>query len=426
MNPTEIQNPEKAEKSFWFGFGSPVALGVFRILGCTWLLVNLILLSFDFTAWFTERGFVPIAINDRANPPIQPEFTIGKFPIQIPFSIPRINLLEHVTDPRVTLAFWILVMVATALTLIGYKTRISSIVMAVGIVTIQHRNILILHGGDTVMRLTALYIALAPSGAACSLDRIIDLWTGRQKGPPREVSLWPQRIIQFNLALIYFTTWWYKMDGSHWRDGTAVWYTSRLREFFRFPYPNFIHSLAISRPLSFATVVIELSMGTLVFYRPLRKYVLLGGLFLHATIEYTMNIPMFSVAICSMYICFYEGEEITAWAARIKFWITRHFPRAKRTVRGPEGTTFDLDRLAAIEACHPFADVTYETGDGPGMTMLNGNGQKTFWLDPIAKPIGGLPFLWKKLVIASLIEKSNVKKSDEPIKTQRGQKPGHL
>lgn len=414
MPAIETHSAPKAEQSFWFGFGSPVAMGVFRILGCTWLLFNLFLLSFDFTAWFTERGFVPLAINDRANPPIDSVFTIGNFPIHIPFAIPRINLLENVADPRLTLAIWVVLIIVTFLTLIGYKTRLNSILMAIGIVTIQHRDILILHGGDTVMRLTALYIALAPSGAACSLDRIIDLWKGRQKGAPREVSLWPQRLIQFNVALVYFTTWWYKMDGSHWRDGTAIWYTSRLREFYRFPYPHFIKSLAVSRPLSFATILIELSLGTIVFYRPARKYVLLGGLFLHATIEYTMNIPLFSVAICSMYICFYDGEEITAWAARIKFWIVNHFPRTRRVIQSPEGTSFDPARLAAIEACHPFADVAYETGSGHRLSILNGKNQPTQWFDPVAKPIGVIPFLWKKLVIASIVEKTNVKKGKQP------------
>ncbi len=363
---------------------------------------------------------MPLALNDKANPPIYPGFNIGKISVHVPFSIPRINLLEHVTDPKVTLLFYIALVVVTIMTLVGYKTRFSSIAMAVGVVTLQHRNILILHGGDSVQRITALYIALAPSGAACSLDRILDLWKGKQKGPPRRVSLWPQRIIQFNLALIYFTTWWYKMDGNNWRNGTAIWYTSRLKEFYRFPYPDFIRSLAVSRVLSYTTLAIELSLGTLVFYKPARKYVLLGGLLLHATIEYTMNIPLFSVSICSMYICFYEGEEISAWATRVRYWIEDHWPKTRRIVKCPEGMTYQPEKLAAIEACHPFAQVSYETGEGPALKILNGAGKPVGWFDPVAKPVGAIPFLWKKLVRASLTLQSD--SQPEESSTKKGRK----
>ena len=46
---------------------------------------------------------------------------------------------------------------------IGMHVNGSSRWLRLGIVTLHHRNGLILHGGDTVMRIGALYIAMAPA-----------------------------------------------------------------------------------------------------------------------------------------------------------------------------------------------------------------------------------------------------------------------
>ena len=50
------------------------------------------------------------------------------------------------------------------------------------------------------------------------------------------------------------------------------------------------------------------------FFRPLRKYVLIAGILMHGYVEYSMNIPLFSYLMVSTYICFYDGEEISAWS----------------------------------------------------------------------------------------------------------------
>ena len=176
--------------------------------------------------------------------------------------MPRVNLLSNVTDTRITFAFYVLIILSAITTTLGLWTRVSSIILALGMVTLQHRNILILHGGDTVLRLAAIYIAIAPSGAACSLDRIIALWKGEKSALPARVSLWPQRIIQYNVALIYFTTWWLKMDGHRWRNGTAVWFPSHLNEFHRFWVPSFIQSAPLTMFFTYATLAVELCLGT--------------------------------------------------------------------------------------------------------------------------------------------------------------------
>jgi len=374
LSMNQVTNPEKnvsfwgEVNEYWFGFGSATTLGIFRILASTVIFFNLILISFDFGTWFSEQGFVPLRTNDQANGILDTAFTFFGHNFTLPFVFPRLNLLANVTDTRVTLIFYIITAIAAFLTIFGLWTRLSSIVMAVGFVSLQHRNILILHGGDTVLRLCALYIAIAPSGAACSLDRIIGLWRGTIEKGRAMVSLWPQRLVQFNVALIYFTTWWLKMDGDHWRGGTATYYVLRLNEFHRFWVPAFMKAPGLSHLFTYMTVATELAMGTFVFYKPARKWVLLAAIGMHLSIEYSMNIPMFAFSIIAMYITFYEGTEIDAWAIRVGAKLKEKWNPASLEVQLPAGQKMKLNPSIALAAADPFRLITYEPGESEDWT----------------------------------------------------------
>jgi hypothetical protein len=298
--------------NWWFGKGSPVTMAVFRILMGTVALANLAMMLPFFDAWFTERGYVPLRI------------------VKIYFGEdPRLNLIAGVTDPRITYAFYLLVMLAALLTTVGLWTRVSSIVLALGYITLHHRNPMILHGGDLMLRISLMYIALMPAGAAVSLDRLIALKRGKAPPVPAPVSLWPQRLMQYQIALVYLTTMWHKSRGHYWIDGSATWYPMHLNEFDRFWLPAFLTDNPLMVKIStWGTLAVELSLGTLVFYRPLRNWVLLAGLGLHAFIEYAFNIPLFAFTMVATYVNFFDGEEISAFGKRVSAWLARLGVRA--------------------------------------------------------------------------------------------------
>lgn len=291
-----------------FGWGSPVTMGVFRLIIGTLCFVNFAMIAIFFEDWFTEKGYVPIRATERWSG-----------------DLVRFNLLDGVTDTRITALVYGLTMLAALMTAAGLITRVSSIVLYLLVVTLHHRNPLILHGGDTVLRCACLYVALAPSGAAVSLDRLLKL--RKNPGLPLpQVSLWPQRLVQLQVAIIYFTTVWHKWFGNWWKEGIATWFPANLREFDRFPVPEFVDRQPFIAITTYGTLLIELALATLVFYKPFRKWVLLGGLLLHGGIEYRMNIPLFAFLMCSLYIAFYEGEEVAGWWDRLKARFKRTAP----------------------------------------------------------------------------------------------------
>jgi len=402
--------------NYWFGHGSPTTLGIFRILMGTLAVINFLMLAPHWSSWFSERGFVPAWLGQMF---ISPAVKIGTW-AGAP-AIPRIGLIGGITDPRITIPFFCLGALAAITTALGLWTRLSTFVLAVVLVSIHHRNGIILHGGDTVLRVCCLYLAISPCGLACSLDRLIGLWKGKIAPIPVSISLWPQRLIAYNVALIYFTTVWLKMDGNLWRTGWATWFPSRLAEFYRFPVPGFLNQPPFVQITTYGTLLIEFALATIVFFRPCRKYVLIAGLLMHAGIEYSMNIPLFSYLITSMYIAFYEGDEISRWAERMGHRLRRF----QVTVRFPNGKQLRPEAAAFLDAADPFKLITYASSAGVSWDASRYDGRPASHVKMSrSRSLGAWVFswwpgLWKRILTAALENAPALEAHDVPPQVPR-------
>lgn len=397
----------KATDHYWFGHGSPVTLGLYRILLGTLAFVNFVMIGAYWESWFSERGFVPAWLGQvYFFPWIQTG--IGNV------DLPRINVLNGVTDPRITIPFYVIATLSAMTTALGLWTRASTVILALGVVTLQNRNGAILHGGDTVLRVMVLYLALSPCGKACSLDRLIGIWKGRIAPTPVSVSLWTQRLVTFNVALVYFTTVWLKYFGGHWRNGIATWFPARLAEFYRFPVPSFVNDVPFVYFSTYGTLFVEFAMATLVFFRPLRKYAIAGGIGMHLYIEYSMNIPLFSFLMISAYICFYEGDEIVGWSKRVG----ARLQRFAAVVRYPLGTQLRPNAAAFLNSVDPFGLVTYEHGTETKWSAARKKDGRA--LPPVfgswSRSVGSWAFAWVPMIWKRLLESAT-----EPAEAPRVQ-----
>jgi hypothetical protein len=408
---------------YWFGYGSPVTLGIVRIFVGFFALANFLMVGIDFDAWFTERGYVPHAYAVVKMPDLGGKMVGAWSWWSLPFDIPRFSLVNFFglgTSASWMMAVYMITILAAITTTLGLWTRVSSILLALGTVTIHHRNGFILHGGDTVLRVMVLYVALAPSGASCSFDRVLALWRGKASPALPKVSLWPQRLMAYNVALVYLTTFWHKMRGDQWRNGTATWYPARLNEFDRFWVPTFFDNPPMIQFTTYGTLAVELALGTLVFFRSFRKWVLLAGLAMHAYIEYSMNIPLFAFVICSCYVAFYSGEEVADWFRRLgakmtKFHVRVWTPKGKPMLPGPASALQSMDPLGLV-AYTDGPDSDWKASDASDRPI---SPVKASWTRSIgAWPIGWIPGLWRMVLNKSVVQ--GAEKVDRDMKSVAG------
>jgi hypothetical protein len=177
--------------------------------------------------------------------------------------------------------------------------------------SIHQRNLYINHGGDTFLRVAGFFLIFAPAGAAFSIDRFIRVRKGKESAELQPRSPWAQRMIQFELSLIYLTSFWWKSMGAPWVDGTALYYVTHLEEVQRFPLPHWIQRPLILKLGSWFALALEFSLGVLIWFKEVRYPLLLLGLMFHLTLEYALNIPMFQWDVLSAYVLFIEPADLT-------------------------------------------------------------------------------------------------------------------
>jgi hypothetical protein len=305
---------------FWFTERSPAPIGLFRIgLGAMFFFWFLLIAPPTLYTWYSERGPFPLSFY---------HYYKG--------STIELSLFGGLSDPHILLAIWALCLVLSILFMIGYFTKPSAFLLFLLYVSFNNRDPLVLNSGDTMLRCCLFIMLLAPCGASCSVDRIIAISRGKDRGgDPAPREMWTQRILQIQIALIYTATVCSKLNGRDWMNGTAVYYPLHMVDLARYPIPGWISNDTVINIMTWGTLVIEASMATLIWNRRLRPYALGAGVLLHSSIEYALNIPLFSMIMITSYLNFVYNDWIALWVTML----TRSFVRYRIEVRLPDGVT---------------------------------------------------------------------------------------
>jgi hypothetical protein len=292
-----LQRLVRAWEQFFFTPQSPLPIALFRILYGLCVSATVILLHGDWLEWFGVHGWISTSTLARAEPGV------------------RLNLfaLMPQDDRWIAAFFWVFLGFALLLT-IGFWTRFSSVAVFLCLVSIQQRNLWMLHNGDTFLRVAGFFLMFAPAGAALSLDRLIRVRRGLE-GPALTLRApWAQRMIQFELALMYFASFCWKLKGHTWLHGTALYYVLHVPSIARFPLPEWIQHPAILRIGSWFTLLLEFSLGVLIWFRRFRYPLLLAGVLFHLSVEYALNLPMFEWDVLTAYVLFLDPADLErAW-----------------------------------------------------------------------------------------------------------------
>lgn len=248
---------------------------------------------------------------------------------------------------------------ASVMLLLGWRTRTASLLFMIGVLSLQNRSVFIGDGGDNVIHLMAIYLVLTRCGQVWSLDsrrrarsteedfqdrtgvllwsvlgaallQVTGLgllswgwavvfwgfwlcqaawWAAKRYAPgePRTVldvfaNLAHNAallVIIVEVCLIYATAGWYKIQGSRWQDGTALYYPLHLDDFT--PWPALSHAMASSglmvMAIGYGTVIVQVAFPFTLFNRRLKNVLLAVMMIEHASIAIVLGLPFFSLAM---------------------------------------------------------------------------------------------------------------------------------
>ena len=297
------------------------SLAVFRIMLGIIVLGDLWARLVDLKAHYSDLGILPRQL----------ALTSVNYPWEI-----SLHMISG--QWQVQAVIFALHMVAALCLIFGFHTRKAIVVTWLLTLSLHYRNTLLLHGGDSVIKLLLFWGQFLPLGARYSIDRALD--TGLHNHKHHHWSMAGVALV-VQLALIYLCTGILKSDPM-WTSNfqatfyalsgeplTSVWGKELL------PYKGLLEFLTV------ATLVLEI-VGPILLFVPYRNQMVRLGvccafISFHLGIAATMDIGNFP------YIC------IAAWVALLptKFWgilADRIYARKARgvTIYYDEGCLFCL------------------------------------------------------------------------------------
>jgi hypothetical protein len=152
-------------------------------------------------------------------------------------------------------------------------------------------------------------------------------------------------VIMAEACLIYATAGWYKIQGSRWQDGTAVYYPLHLDCFS--PWPALADLLSSNGTMvllvTYGTVMVQVAFPFTLFNRRVKNLLLAAMMTEHAVIAVVLGLPFFSLAMIAADAVFLPTpflHRLGGWAARARGRVLGALDRGGRPLlprpRSPE------------------------------------------------------------------------------------------
>jgi predicted DCC family thiol-disulfide oxidoreductase YuxK len=222
---------------------------------------------------------------------------------------------------------------------LGFMTRVSSILFFVFTWSLYARDQFLLSGGDNLLYLLAFLLMFCDCGAYFSIDAM----RNRASPTPRPfVALlhnFAVLAILLQLCLVYLTSAFYKIQGHMWQDGTALYYVLRTSEFNLSPFAqHFYQNAIIVTALTYMTILFQMAWPFLIWVRAARPFIALGAFTLHASIGYFMGLVWFSAVLIGAELIIFDDidyrrfarfceDKLAALARAWTDFASRHIPR---------------------------------------------------------------------------------------------------
>ncbi|TKV28934.1 HTTM domain-containing protein [Arthrobacter sp. NamB2] len=201
--------------------------------------------------------------------------------------------------------FWTWYVITIALVIafiLGWRTRFITPLLFVFYAGINAQNTVIADGGNYFFRIMLIYLVFADISRRWSLDarrRARKSPPGTQTGSVLHNLALCMVVAQ--LCLVYFEAGMYKVQGTAWQNGTAVYYPLASETYGALPWlSGALTFFAWATVLAtYFTVIIQIAFPFLLFNKVTRRITLLGILAMHLGIAIAMGLPFFSGIMAS-------------------------------------------------------------------------------------------------------------------------------
>jgi uncharacterized membrane protein YphA (DoxX/SURF4 family) len=243
-------------------------------------------------------------------------------------------------------------MVILALFTVGYRTRVTSVLSLIVLVSYAHRVPEALFGLDQINGMLTLYLAIGPSGSMLSVDR----WLRTRRSstpspaPPSVGANVAQRLIQVHMCIIYFFAGTSKLQGPSWWNGEALWRAVSNLEYQSFDLTWLAWHPKLVNLFTHTAILWEVFFCVLIWIPRLRPLVLAMAVALHMGIGAFLGMWTFGLIMLVGCASFLPNEWFRKLAARPIPDRTRESSTAERFSAPPPQPTHPLESIETRES----------------------------------------------------------------------------
>lgn len=220
---------------------------------------------------------------------------------------------------------------AALMMLVGYRTRMATVLTWLLVCAVHTRNPMVLHGGDLFTRMMLFWAMFVPTGARFSLDGGVAILRAYEAKAPVRVATLGTAGLLLQIAFVYWFTVSLK-HGAAWRtEFSAVYYALNI-DHYGTPFGRFLLGLPALLPvMSFGTIVWE-ALGPVLAFSPwrtelFRTIAALGFIFFHlialnlaldlGSFPYVASVAWFAFLPTSLLDALTRGwRQAPAWAGK--------------------------------------------------------------------------------------------------------------
>jgi predicted DCC family thiol-disulfide oxidoreductase YuxK len=222
------------------------------------------------------------------------------------------SLHLYLSAPWQWMAFHAVFLLSCAAFMAGFRTSWVKWIVLIGEISYAYRNPITTYGVDHILAALLFILCVAPIGRAISLDRVRAVRAAKrwnlQADLPRYSSPWAgacTRLIQIQMAVLFFYSGIAKIRGDEWWDGDAIW---KLFVTHEYHYDLILQILArhywLGNIATYAIMLIEISFPFLIWQRHTRPYALAAAIFLHLQFALLMGLFYFSFVMIMGHMSF--------------------------------------------------------------------------------------------------------------------------
>jgi hypothetical protein len=261
-------------------------LAVFRIVAGLLIIADLLLRSRNFSFYYTNDGAVPRELAQTMS-------SEGAF-----------SVYHYVNDPAAIAALFVVQGLIAIQLIVGYKTRIATILSFLLVVSLDHHNPLVLSYADTLFRLLLFWAIFLPLGERWSVDAI---HAGRE--PRGSIASVASALILGQMVFMYVVNGLHKRHDELWTGGEATPLIMGLHDttFFLAPYLREFQTLLQMGGLTWFYMLL---LSPLLFVLRGRLRMALVAMFMgsHASFIVTVRIGAFPYVAMAGVLLFLQAQ----------------------------------------------------------------------------------------------------------------------